>query len=300
MARSSSPRRKPEASAAEAIEAKGATISYDKHYFAHYCDATKTGTLAYERNGHWLRFFGTIADRIVSDIRPRSVLDAGCAMGFLVEALRDRGVEAFGVDISEYAISQVRADIKPYCRQGSITEPLAERYDLIVSIEVLEHLPTEDAIRAVGNLCEATDDFIFSSTPIDYQEITHLNVQPPEWWTELFARHSFFRDVDYDPSTYLSPWAVRYRRTSDTVARTVGGYERLAWRLRNENEALRQTAYGLRVQLDRFEQMEQELTAIKKSNAWRAVSVPKRITNVLFPFDSARGRWLRELMSRAK
>jgi SAM-dependent methyltransferase len=300
MPRSSPARRKPEATAAETVKTQGLTITYDKHYFAHYCDATKTGNLAYERNEHWLGFFGTIADRIVSDLGPRTVLDAGCAMGFLVEALRDRGVAAFGVDISDYAISQVRADIKPYCRQGSITEPLADRYDLVVSIEVLEHLPTEDAIRAVGNLCSATEDFIFSSTPLDYQEITHLNVQPPEWWTELFARQGFFRDVEYDPSTYLSPWAVRYRRTSDTVARTVGGYERLAWRLRNENESLRQTAYGLRVQLDHFEQMEKELAEIKKSNAWRAISVPKRVAKGLFPFDTPRGRWLRQLVGRAR
>jgi cyclopropane fatty-acyl-phospholipid synthase-like methyltransferase len=269
---------------------------YDRHYFAHYCDATKTGNLAYEHNDHWVRFFGTIADHIVSDIKPRTVLDAGCAMGFLVEALRDRGIEAFGVDISEYAISQVRSDIKPYCRQGSVTDPQTERYDLIVSIEVLEHLPTEEAIKAVSNLCSATDDFIFSSTPIDYQEITHFNVQPPEWWTELFARQGFFRDVDYDPSTYLSPWAVRYRRSKDTVARTVGGYERLAWRLKNENEALRQTSNGLRAQLDRFEHMEHELKAIKQSRSWRAVSAPKELAKRLFPFATSRGRWLRHLV----
>src|SRR5438105_293935 len=120
------------------------TAIYDKNYFAHYLNSTKKGTLAYERNEHWQRFFGTIADHIVNDIGPRTVLDAGCAMGFLVEALRDRGVEAYGVDISDYAISQVRSDVKPYCKVGSITEPLDSKYDLIVSIEVLEHLNPED------------------------------------------------------------------------------------------------------------------------------------------------------------
>ena len=38
---------------------------------------------------HWLRFFGMIADEIVSRLHPRRVLDVGCAKGFLVEALRD-------------------------------------------------------------------------------------------------------------------------------------------------------------------------------------------------------------------
>ena len=63
---------------------------------------------------------------------------------YLVAALRDRGVEAYGVDISEYAISKVREDIKPYCCVGSLTESLPkqlpETYDLVVTIEVLEHL----------------------------------------------------------------------------------------------------------------------------------------------------------------
>jgi SAM-dependent methyltransferase len=276
------------------IPSKDASSDYDRNYFAHYCDATKTGKLAYARNEHWVHFFGTIADHIVSDIKPRTVLDAGCAMGFLVEALRDRGVDAFGIDISEYAISQVRTDIKGYCRQGSIMDPLTDSYDLVVSIEVLEHLPTEDGIRAVGNLCTATSDFLFSSTPSDYQEITHLNVQPPEWWTEVFARNGFFRDVAYDASTYLSPWAIRYRKSRDTVARTVGDYERLIWRLKSENVTLRQTAHDQRARLDHIEHVEAELAAIKRSGSWKLINGAKG----LFPPSTSRGRLLRRLLGR--
>ena len=39
--------------------------------------------------------------------RPARLLDAGCAIGLLVETLRDRGVDARGVDISDYAIGRV-------------------------------------------------------------------------------------------------------------------------------------------------------------------------------------------------
>ena len=155
---------------------------YDEHYYRHYC-----GALPYERSEGWLRFFGGVADRIVQDLAPRTVLDAGCALGLLVESLRDRNVEAFGIDISEYAIANVRPDIAPFCWQGSITEPLPRRYDLIVSIEVLEHLPRAAAEAAVANLCRHTDDVLFSSSPIDYRETTHFNVQPPEYWADLFC-----------------------------------------------------------------------------------------------------------------
>ena len=74
---------------------------YDAYYYAHGC-----GT-PYRRDAEWLRFFGSVADRIVADIGPASALDVGCAMGFLVEALRRRGVDAFGIDVSEYAIAHV-------------------------------------------------------------------------------------------------------------------------------------------------------------------------------------------------
>jgi hypothetical protein len=206
--------------------------AYDAYYYQHGCG------LPYERSEHWARFFGGIADQIVAGIGPRSVMDAGCAMGFLVEALRDRGVEAFGCDISDYAISRVREDIRPFCRVGSVLEPLPRRYDLIVCIEVLEHLPPEDGPQAIANFCRSADDVLFSSTPSDFHEITHVNVRPVEYWAEQFARQYFFRDVDFD-ATVILPWSARFRRSHEPVARTVRNYERKYWLLQNENQELR-------------------------------------------------------------
>ena len=57
------------------------------------------------------------------NLRPATVLDAGCAMGFLVEWLRKYDIAAEGVDISEYAIQKAHESVKPYVRVGSITEP---------------------------------------------------------------------------------------------------------------------------------------------------------------------------------
>lgn len=212
-----------------------ASQQYDRYYFAEGCGRP------YQRDDHWLGWFGHIADRIVADIAPRTFLDAGCAMGFLVEALRDRGVEAYGLDVSPYAIGQVREDIKPFCQVASITEPFDRRYDLIACIEVVEHLPPAEGERAVANLCAHTDDILFSSTPDDFTEATHVNVRPPEYWGEMFARSGFYRDVDYDPE-YVARWGLRLRRLFDPLARQAGSYERLIARLRSENQALRDLA----------------------------------------------------------
>jgi 2-polyprenyl-3-methyl-5-hydroxy-6-metoxy-1,4-benzoquinol methylase len=222
---------------------------YDAHYFAHGCGRP------YQRDKGWLDFFGAIADRIVRDIQPGTVLDAGCAMGFLVEALRDRGVDSFGVDISEYVLQNVRQDIQPYCWLGTVTDPFPQKYDLIVCIEVLEHLPRREAEQAVANLCRHTDDILFCSTPFDYKEVTHFNVQPPEYWAELFAQQGFFRDVDFDAS-FILPWAVRLRRKTEPMARLVREYERRFWLLWKENTDLRDLTLEMRQQLAGGEELE--------------------------------------------
>ena len=209
------------------------TSLFDAHYFATGCGRP------YTRDEEWLRFFSDIAERIVADMQPQSVLDAGCALGFLVECLHDRGVEAHGVDISEYAISHVREDVADRCWVGSLGDPLPRRYDLIVSIEVLEHMPPAEADRAITHFCQSSDDILFSSTPLDYKEATHLNVRMPEAWAEQFARHGFFRDVDYDAS-YITPWAVRFRRQAEPTHRLVRNYERRFWELWKERVDLRQ------------------------------------------------------------
>jgi SAM-dependent methyltransferase len=134
---------------------RGCRAAPDERYGPHYF-ATALGPVPYDRTQpEWLRFFGTIADRIVAEIRPRRVLDVGCAKGFLVEALRDRGVEAFGIDVSRYAIGEVRDDVKPFCRVASVLDPLEGPYDLITCIEVLEHLDEADGARAIAHICAA-------------------------------------------------------------------------------------------------------------------------------------------------
>lgn len=207
--------------------------AFDECYYAVGCGRP------YKRDQEWLSFFDGIASRIVRDIAPESVLDVGCAMGFLVEALRDRGVDARGMDISEYAIGKVREDIKDYCWVGSITEPLEDTYDLIVTIETFEHLSSHDADIAIQNLVNSSNDILFSSSASDYNEPTHRNVQPPDYWAEQFARYDYYHDIDYD-LTYITDWAIRFRKSQDPVSRVVAAYERKLWKLSQQSRAERE------------------------------------------------------------
>lgn len=129
------------------------------------------------------------------------MLDAGCAIGFLVEELRARGVDASGIDVSEYALAQVPDALRPYCRLQPITGDLGGPYDLVTCIEVLEHLPEADAWPAVRSLCDAAAyGVLFSSSPSDFAEPTHVNVRPRQYWIGLFARAGFKRSSRFDAS----------------------------------------------------------------------------------------------------
>lgn len=222
--------------------------AFNEYYYRNCCGQP------YERSDAWLTFFGTIADRIVADMNPRRVLDSGCAIGMLVEALRTRGVDARGVDVSSFAIESVPDAIKPYVREGSITEPFGERFDLITCIEVLEHMQPDEADRAIANIAAHTDEVLFSSTPFDFKEPTHVNVRMPEEWAEGFARHGLYRDVDYDAS-FITKWAVRFTRRSTPIHRIVRDYERRFWQARAAEFDAR--AYSTELQ-QKLEVLEQE------------------------------------------
>jgi len=221
--------------------------AFDHYYYRNCCGQP------YERSEAWLRFFGAIADRIVSDMNPRRVLDAGCALGMLVESLRAKGVDARGIDLSSYAIASAPAELRPFLREGSITEPFGERFDLIVCIEVLEHMQPPDADRAIANIAAHTDDVLFSSTPFDYREPTHVNVRMPEEWAEAFARLGLYRDVDYDAS-YVTRWAVRFTRRTVPLHRVVRDYERRFWQARAAELDARAYAMDLQRKLQAVEE----------------------------------------------
>lgn len=278
---------------------------FDAYYYAHDCG------IPYERNDHWLNFFGAIAERLVNDLSPETMLDAGCAKGFLVECLRNKGVEAFGIDISDYAINNAHESIKEYCKVASITDSLARLFDVIISIEVVERMEKSESELAIANLCKHTDTIVFSSSPFDYSEVTHINVQQPEVWAQIFARNGFFRDLDYDAS-YITPWAVLFRRDSQRLDKLVFEYERKLWQTYKENLDIRRKnlelvdqvkqldlTYSQLMEIEsikgelskteglleeankRISELESTLKSIKESEDWRLMQEVKRIRNTL-------------------
>jgi Methyltransferase domain len=187
---------------------------FDARYYANGCGRP------YGRDEVWFDFFGRIADRIAL-LEPGLTLDAGCAWGLLVEALRARGVDARGFDISSYAIGQVTPSVRPYCWQASAIDEIDGRYDLIVCMEIFPHLTVEAGHAAIANFCRHADTVLFSASPSDPTAARHRNAQAPAYWAGVFADAGFDPDRSVDVRV-MTPWAALFRKCAKRRS--------LAWR----------------------------------------------------------------------
>lgn len=258
----------PETSSGSTPDTKNRSVSPDDPnlYNARYYGGYQGG--AYERGGHWTRLFGAVANEIVARWNPATTLDAGCAIGLLAGELRVRDVDAWGIDLSDYAISQADEATRPYLRMGSLAEQfpsdLPDHFDLITCIETLEHMDVAEGDRAIANLCAHTDRILFCSTPDGFGEATHFACRPPEDWSAVFARNGFLRDFDAN-AAFLAPWAVVYSRQSRTTTEVVQSYDRKFARLNEENRQLRERVINFEAELSDL-QDESVLATLKREN----------------------------------
>ncbi len=230
-----------------------------------------------ERSPKWLNFFQHIADALVERFEPKKHLDAGCAGGLLVEALRERGVESFGIDFLSDALDQVHPDVQQYCRRASLTEPIpGGPYDLVTCIDVLEHLEEADALRAIENLTAVTDIVVFSSTPDDFDDPTHINVQPLLYWLRAFTRHGFYPIAEADAG-FVAEHAFIVRRTSPPGPEHALKLFAQMVELREESRRLtEQIESGMHARVIALESEVQEasdaLDEIRESSGWQFIS----------------------------
>ncbi len=207
---------------------------YGKAYFESY-----VGGDYHNEAVNWTQFFGGVADKLVNLFGPERVLDAGCAKGLLVESFVDRHIDAYGIDISAHAIAESSETVRDRLAVGSLTASIEDRFDLITCIEVLEHMAPMEAEIAIDNLTAATDRVIFSSTPRNFDDPTHINVRQPAEWAARFSERGFFRRIDVDLS-FISPWAVAFERRAMLPRDIVFAYETLQWPLQDEASEKRQ------------------------------------------------------------
>lgn len=90
---------------------------------------------------------------IATGARPESVLDVGCGDGVFLSMLSDAGIKnLFGIDVIDDAIRHAQAFVPEAVIDRVDVRAVTETFDLVTSIEVLEHIPDDEVPEFLGAL----------------------------------------------------------------------------------------------------------------------------------------------------
>ena len=186
---------------------------YDADYFEY-------GRKSNWRDGYtWSAFAGLFRDtaEFLATMFPEaeSYLDAGCAKGFLVRTLRERGKDAWGFDHSSWALDHAEESAKPFLRLAGAEEAEFDRkFDMLLCFFLLESLTEEQALaflkRARFWTCHAlvaviqTCDNESSTKPRggDDHDLSHITLRSRAWWHELIVRAGWRQDALHRAAQY--------------------------------------------------------------------------------------------------
>jgi SAM-dependent methyltransferase len=139
------------------------------------------------------RSAATVVPIVVDLMPPASVLDVGCGRGTWLSVFGRLGVaDLVGVDGSHVAPGDL--EIPPASVLAhDLTRPLrlGRRFDLVVSLEVAEHLDASAASEFVGSLVAHGAAVLFSAAVPGQGGAGHVNEQWPSYWAERFAEHGY-------------------------------------------------------------------------------------------------------------
>jgi SAM-dependent methyltransferase len=162
-----------------------------------------------------------MAEAIVHDLRPKRVIDVGCGTGALLEAMRDRGCDVSGMEKSTVALEYCRSrglDIREFdLEQDSIAIADDKRCDVVVSMEVAEHLPPSVVEKYVDLLTSLGPVIVFTAATPGQGGHDHINEQPHEYWFDKFERRGF----RYNPQI-----SERWRREWEATGQVQDWYYR--------------------------------------------------------------------------
>jgi len=89
-------------------------------------------------------------------LQGKKVLELGCAKGFIVKDLRDMGVDAYGLDISQYAIDNCEPEAAPYLTVGDARTTLStyknREFDVVFSRSFMECIPEADLPSLIDDI----------------------------------------------------------------------------------------------------------------------------------------------------
>lgn len=131
------------------------------------------------------------------------ILDVGCAFGYLVYHLHRRGVEAWGLDFSKFALDSAPEEISDHLQLHDIGDADGslwgnEFFNLITCLETMEHLDNSQitiALKKIYLLLKPGGYALFSICVSEYSDPyddpTHVTILPRRSWEKRFRFAGF-------------------------------------------------------------------------------------------------------------
>lgn len=182
------------------------TDLYNADYYERGVEKGISGYTNYKWKPEYsLPFANELKKRFLGRASNEKVLDYGCAKGFLVKAFRMLDVNAYGYDISLYAISGADKKVREFVScDPTWTE---NSFSLVVSKDTLEHVSKEQLQEVLGILFYVCRGIFVATVPLgdsgqyrirEYElDKTHRIREDEEWWTDQF-QDAGFRCLEFD------------------------------------------------------------------------------------------------------
>jgi SAM-dependent methyltransferase len=139
------------------------------------------------------RSASVIVPWIVRILNPKSVVDVGCGTGAWLAEFAGAGVrDVVGIDGPWVPDDMLKIDAAQIIQHDLTAElELSRRFDLVVCLEVAEHLPETGGDALIKTLTGLGATILFSAAVPGQGGTGHLNEQPPEYWDHRFALRGF-------------------------------------------------------------------------------------------------------------
>lgn len=135
---------------------------------------------------------------IMQLLSPSSVVDVGCGTGTFLKVFKDCGVsKVLGIDGSWVKPDQLHINENEFI-EADLEKPvrLEEKFDLVLCLEVAEHLSPNSADIIVESLVSLGKVIVFSAAITLQGGQNHINEQPISYWQAIFNKHDYhFYDV---------------------------------------------------------------------------------------------------------
>lgn len=153
-------------------------------YTAHYYRFVESGSLRSARQ---------LVPLLVALLQPNRVLDVGCGTGAWLLAFQENGVaDVFGIDLDSVPVDALLVAADRFARVPTLAPFESGRnFDLVVCLEVAEHLPERDAEAFVDSLTRSGPVVAFSAAIPGQGGTGHVNEQWPDYWAAIFGRRDF-------------------------------------------------------------------------------------------------------------